>query len=118
VGTILGGMWADVSWGRFWGWDPKEVWALISLLAYMIFLHARHAGWASHFNLAVAAVLGFVAILCTWYVVNYVMQAGKHSYGQGAGGGQWVIFALFGVNLLFLAAAAGRYAMETSRPRP
>jgi len=118
VGTILGGMWADVSWGRFWGWDPKEVWALISLLAYMIFLHARHAGWASHFNLAVGAVLGFVAILCTWYVVNYVMQAGKHSYGQGAGGGQWVIFAGFAANLLFLAAAAGRYVMETSRRRP
>jgi ABC-type transport system involved in cytochrome c biogenesis permease subunit len=112
AGTILGGMWADVSWGRFWGWDPKEVWALISLLAYMIFLHARHAGWASNFNLAVGAVLGFVAILCTWYVVNYVMQAGKHSYGQGAGGGQWVIFAVFAVNLLFLAAAAGRYALK------
>jgi ABC-type transport system involved in cytochrome c biogenesis permease subunit len=114
IGTILGGMWADVSWGRFWGWDPKEVWALISLLVYMIFLHARHAGWASNFNLAVGAVLGFVAILCTWYVVNYVMQAGKHSYGQGAGG-QWVIFALFGVNLLFLAAAAGRYLAKGGR---
>jgi ABC-type transport system involved in cytochrome c biogenesis permease subunit len=111
IGTILGGMWADVSWGRFWGWDPKEVWALISLLVYMIFLHARYAGWASHFNLAVAAVLGFLAILCTWYVVNYVMQAGKHSYGQGAGG-QWVIFAVFAVNLLFLTAAAGRYVIQ------
>ena len=115
VGTILGGMWADVSWGRFWGWDPKEVWALISLLVYMLFLHARHVGWASHFNLATGAVVGFAPILCTWYVVNYVMQAGKHAYAQGAGAGKWVLFALFAVNLLFLAAAAGRHAIHMSR---
>src|SRR5262249_40188021 len=45
AGTILGGVWADYSWGRFWGWDPKEVWALITLLVYLIPLHGRFAGW-------------------------------------------------------------------------
>jgi len=117
VGTILGAMWADVSWGRFWGWDPKEVWALVSLLVYMVVLHSRHVGWASHFNLAVGAVLGFVAILWTWYGVNFIMSAGKHAYAQGAGG-QEAIFALFGVILLLLAAASGRYVVETSRRSP
>ena len=48
AGTILGGVWADYSWGRFWGWDPKEVWALITLLVYLIPLHGRFAGWISN----------------------------------------------------------------------
>ena len=46
VGTILGACRANVSWGRFWGWDPKEVWALVSLLIYMVVLHGRHVGWS------------------------------------------------------------------------
>ena len=50
AGTILGGLWADVSWGRFWDWDPKEVWALISLLAYLVVLHGRFAGWVGTFG--------------------------------------------------------------------
>ena len=45
AGTVLGGVWADYSWGRFWGWDPKEVWALITLLGYLAVLHASYAGW-------------------------------------------------------------------------
>ncbi|MGD0901057.1 MAG: cytochrome c biogenesis protein CcsA [Thermoguttaceae bacterium] len=105
-------MWADVSWGRFWGWDPKEVWALVSLLVYMIILHCRHVGWASHFNLAAGSVLGFIVILWTWYGVNYVMQAGKHSYGQGAATGQWEMFGGLAVILVLLAAAAVRYGRE------
>ena len=47
IGTILGAVWADFAWGRFWGWDPKEVWALITLLGYLAVLHARYAGWAA-----------------------------------------------------------------------
>ena len=57
AGTILGGVWADYSWGRFWGWDPKEVWALITLLVYLIPLHGRFAGWFNTFNLVVASVV-------------------------------------------------------------
>ncbi|HEY1066929.1 MAG TPA: cytochrome c biogenesis protein CcsA, partial [Pirellulales bacterium] len=57
AGTILGGLWADVSWGRFWGWDPKEVWALASLLVYLAILHGRYAGWFNNFGLAVGSVL-------------------------------------------------------------
>lgn len=107
-GTMLGAMWADVSWGRFWGWDPKEVWALISLLVYMLILHARNVGWSSPFVMATGASLGGLFILWTWYGVNFLMQGGKHSYGQGAGG-QWAIFIFFAFCGIFIAAAAIRY---------
>jgi len=115
IGTILGGLWADVSWGRFWGWDPKEVWALISLLIYMALLHGRYVGWFRHFGLAVGAVFGATAILMAWYGVNYVLPAGLHSYGSGAGG-QLEVGILVACNWLFVFAAAGRYNLENREP--
>ena len=116
VGTILGGMWADVSWGRFWGWDPKEVWALISLLIYMIILHARQGGWSGDFSLTLGSVLGFTAIIWAWYGVNYLMPGGKHSYGEG-GGGQWAVVGAMILNWSFLTMAAIRAWTETRRPQ-
>jgi ABC-type transport system involved in cytochrome c biogenesis permease subunit len=86
AGTILGGLWADVSWGRFWGWDPKEVWALIVLLTYLALLHGRFAGWIKQFGLAAGAVICFTAVLMSWYGVNFVLGAGLHSYGFETGG--------------------------------
>lgn len=94
-GTILGGIWADYSWGRFWGWDPKETWALISLLAYLALLHGRLVGWIREFGLAVGSVLIFFLIVMAWYGVNYVLGQGLHSYGFGSGGVEYVAgFAL------------------------
>jgi len=90
AGTILGGVWADYSWGRFWGWDPKETWALISLLGYVALLHGRLAGWVKNFEMAVGAVVSFSLIVMAWYGVNYVLGAGLHTYGFGAGGVEWV----------------------------
>src|SRR5262249_17911392 len=82
--------WAAYSWGRFWGWDPKEVWALIALVVYVIPLHMRYAGWVKDFGLAVAAILCYSAIVMCWYGVNFVLGAGLHSYGFGGGGPWWV----------------------------
>lgn len=90
AGTILGGVWAADSWGRFWGWDPKETWSLISIITYFGLLHARHVGWLRDFGLGVAAIVGFLAIVWTFYGVNYVMASGLHSYGFGSGGELWV----------------------------
>ena len=90
AGTILGGIWADYSWGRFWGWDPKETWALISLLGYLALLHGRLVGWVKEFGLAVGSVLIFFLIVMAWYGVNYVLGQGLHSYGFGAGGVEYV----------------------------
>jgi ABC-type transport system involved in cytochrome c biogenesis permease subunit len=98
AGTFLGGWWAAEAWGRFWGWDPKEVWALIALVAYVIPLHMRYMGWVKDFGLAVSAVLCYSAILMAWYGVNFVLGAGLHSYGFGGGGPYWVLW----VGLLFV----------------
>jgi ABC-type transport system involved in cytochrome c biogenesis permease subunit len=105
TGTFLGGWWAAEAWGRFWGWDPKEVGALFALVCYVIPLHARYIGWVSEFGLAVSAVLCFAAILVSWYVVNFVIAAGLHSYGFGGGGGQWVLWAgLLNLEWVFIAS--------------
>ncbi len=114
-GTILGGLWADVSWGRFWGWDNKEVWALISSLVYLAILHGRYAGWFGNFGLTVGTVVGFTAIVMAWYGVNYVLPGGLHSYGAGTGG-QLQVAITAGINWMFVAAAIVRYQLETRRP--
>jgi ABC-type transport system involved in cytochrome c biogenesis permease subunit len=99
TGTILGGVWANYSWGRFWDWDPKETWALITLLGYLFILHGRIAGKWAGFGMAVGAVLAFQGVLMAWYGVNFVLGVGLHSYGFGTGG--------FGWALLFVAAEIG-----------
>jgi len=86
IGTILGAVWANYSWGRFWDWDPKETWALIALLGYLFILHGRIAGKWGGFGLAVGAVLGFQSIIMAWYGVNFILGVGLHSYGFGTGG--------------------------------
>lgn len=90
AGIILGGIWADYSWGRFWGWDPKETWALIALLGYLAILHGRLTGWIRQFGMAVASILSFSLVIMAWYGVNFVLGAGLHSYGFGAGGVEYV----------------------------
>lgn len=103
AGTILGGVWANYSWGRFWGWDPKETWALVTLLCYLALLHGRLAGWWSGFGLAVGSVVCFLSVVMSWYGVNFVLGKGLHSYGFGTGGFSYVaVFAVFEV--IFVAA--------------
>lgn len=98
-GIILGGIWADYSWGRFWGWDPKETWALIALLGYLAVLHARYAGMIKNFGMIVTAILTFSLVIMAWYGVNFVLGAGLHSYGFGAGGIEYVS-AFVGLHIL------------------
>jgi len=108
AGTILGGVWANYSWGRFWGWDPKETWALIALLCYILTLHGRLAGWWTEFGLVVASVVCFLAVLMAWYGVNFVLGKGLHSYGFGIGGETYVATFVL-LDLLFVAFAIWRY---------
>jgi cytochrome c-type biogenesis protein CcsB len=108
AGTILGGVWANYSWGRFWGWDPKETWALIALLCYITTLHGRLAGWWTQFGLVVASVVCFLAVLMAWYGVNFVLGKGLHSYGFGIGGETYVA-AFVVADLLFVGFAIWRY---------
>ena len=90
AGTILGGVWADYSWGRFWGWDPKETWALIALLGYLAIMHARIAGLIHYRGIIISAILVFSLVIMAWYGVNYILGAGLHSYGFGGGGVEYV----------------------------
>ncbi len=106
LGTVLGAWWASEAWGRYWGWDPKETGAVIALLGYVIPLHARYAGWIREFGLAVSAVLCYAGILLSWYVINFVIASGLHSYGFSGGGGWWVLWAgLLNLEWLLIASA-------------
>ena len=109
AGIILGGIWAHFSWGRFWGWDPKETWALIALLCYLVPLHGRLVGWIGNFGISVASVVSFNAVLMAWYGVNFVLGTGLHSYGFGTGGSEWMLASVVGADLLFVLAATARY---------
>jgi cytochrome c biogenesis factor len=90
AGTILGGVWANQSWGRFWGWDPKEVWALIALLGYLALLHGRFTGWVKGFGLTIGAIVAYLLVLMAWYGVNFILGVGLHSYGFSSGGAKFV----------------------------
>ena len=109
TGIILGGIWAHFSWGRFWGWDPKETWALIALLCYLAPLHGRLVGWIGNFGITVASVVSFNAVLMAWYGVNFVLGTGLHSYGFSTGGSELIIAGIVGLDLLFVLVSAIRY---------
>lgn len=95
TGTILGGVWAAESWGRFWDWDPKESWAFISSCVYLIVIHAYRFQIIHSFGLAIGSVVGLLAISFTWYGVNYILGTGLHSYGFGTGGEYLYFWFLF-----------------------
>jgi len=83
VGNFLGGVWANESWGRYWGWDPKETWALVTILVYAVVIHLRFIkSLYSEFNFSVVSLLSFTSVLMTYFGVNYYL-AGMHSYAKG-----------------------------------
>jgi cytochrome c-type biogenesis protein CcsB len=83
AGILTGSMWAASSWGRYWGWDPKEVWSLVAFLAYMAILHARAERLIGPFGVAAWSIVAFQTILMTYLGVNFVLASGLHSYGFG-----------------------------------
>ena len=83
IGSFLGGVWANESWGRYWGWDPKETWAMVTILVYSFIIHMHKIpGFKGNFALSTAAVVGFSSVLMTYFGVNYYLS-GLHSYAQG-----------------------------------
>ena len=108
IGNFLGGMWANESWGRYWGWDPKETWALISILVYAFILHMRlipklRGKWL--FNLM--TILAFASIVMTYFGVNFYL-VGLHSYASG----DKVItpnFVYWSIFIVFVLAVMSRY---------
>ena len=107
TGVILGGIWADYSWGRFWGWDPKETWSLIVTITYSIILHARYMGYMKP-NAFVAAQAGaFLTVMMAWFGVNYILATGLHSYGFSQNGAIF-LFTFFAVQLGILGVFGWR----------
>jgi len=108
IGTFLGGIWANESWGRYWGWDPKETWALVSVLVYAVILHFRFIpGLKGKFFFNVVSFWGYSAILFTFFGVNF-MLVGLHSYAQGDGLGKfptWMIWTIGGFIIFTVIAA-------------
>jgi cytochrome c-type biogenesis protein CcsB len=86
AGLILGGVWADYSWGRFWGWDPKETWALIVLMIYTATLHGRNTSWIKPSRYITISAGAFMSVMMAWFGVNYILASGLHSYGFSEGG--------------------------------
>jgi ABC-type transport system involved in cytochrome c biogenesis permease subunit len=84
VGTILGGIWANDSWGRFWGWDPKENGALLIVLSQLVILHARMGGYLREHGICMATAFGGTVIAFSWWGVN-LLGVGLHSYGFTSG---------------------------------
>jgi cytochrome c-type biogenesis protein CcsB len=83
VGNFLGGVWANESWGRYWGWDPKETWALVTILVYAVVIHLRMIkGAYNDYSFSVISLLAFTSVLMTYFGVNYYL-AGMHSYAKG-----------------------------------
>jgi ABC-type transport system involved in cytochrome c biogenesis permease subunit len=117
AGIILGGIWADDSWGRFWGWDPKEVGSLILWLVFMVVIHGRLVGWLRDFGTAVGTIAGSLALFWSYYGTNF-FWTGKHSYAE-AGGSQsipaWMVWYL-GIELGLLALVFGRRALRRRAP--
>jgi cytochrome c-type biogenesis protein CcsB len=106
IGNFLGGQWANESWGRYWGWDPKETWALISIMIYAFVIHARfvpslRGKWI--FNLM--SILAFYSIMMTYFGVNFYLT-GMHSYASGdkVVTPTFVYYSLGGVVLLGIAS--------------
>jgi len=123
VGTILGGLWANDSWGRFWGWDPKENGALMIVLGNLVILHARLGGYIKEFGIAMLTLLNGAIVAFSWWHVN-LLGVGLHSYGFTSGVKE-VVFTFYYIVLAITALGVVAWLRDrwhreqkASAPRP
>ncbi|MBC7185843.1 MAG: cytochrome c biogenesis protein CcsA [Calditrichaeota bacterium] len=115
-GTMFGSVWANASWGRYWGWDPKETWTLITILTYAVVIHLRQARWlAGQVVFSLAAVLAFGSVLMTYFGVNYYLT-GLHSYAQGEPS-SWpaAVYIVLGAVVAVIVAASMREMLSRAK---
>jgi len=119
IGTVLGGIWANDSWGRFWGWDPKENGALLIVLWTLAILHARLGGHIGEWGLHLASIFTAIVITFSWWHVNF-LGVGLHSYGFTAGKNTiWSFYAALSAILAFgFVVRAVESAKGRRNPRP
>ena len=107
IGTVLGGIWANYSWGRFWGWDPKENGALLIVLVNLIVLHARLGGFIREVGLHCANVIQGIVVAFSWFATNQ-LGIGLHAYGELEGAWKWLYrFWTFMLVILIAGIALG-----------
>ena len=119
TGIFTGSIWASSSWGRYWGWDPKEVWSLVAFLAYLAILHGRFDRLIGPFGVAALSIVAFWTILMTYIGVNFVLTSGMHSYGFGSSGVVHWMLIVAACEGLFLTVGYLSESMrrETQRPK-
>ena len=119
IGNFLGGQWANESWGRYWGWDPKETWALISIVIYAFVIHMRFVpGFRGRFAFNWASVIAFGSILMTYFGVNFYLT-GLHSYASGDQIISYKFIIITIVSLLIIGYFARRqYINHYQKPKP
>lgn len=119
IGNFLGGQWANESWGRYWGWDPKETWALISIMVYAFVIHMRFVpGFRGRFAFNWASVIAFGSILMTYFGVNFYLT-GLHSYASGDQIISYKFIVITFVSLLIIGYFARRkYIKYYQKPKP
>jgi cytochrome c-type biogenesis protein CcsB len=119
LGTFLGGVWANESWGRYWGWDAKETWALIIVITYTIVLHFRLVPkMKGEFIFNAGAVIAFGSVLMTFIGVNYYLSKGMHSYAAGDTPvfPVWAWVCIVSLIALMLNAARNNYRFKKNLP--
>jgi ABC-type transport system involved in cytochrome c biogenesis permease subunit len=117
IGTVLGGIWADQSWGRFWGWDPKENGALLIVVWCIILLHAKQWGKIGNAGMAQGAIFGGIVVSLAWFGVN-LLNVGLHSYGFTDGAANKLYLFIGGEMLFMLLAGTGQaWVNSTKEPR-
>jgi cytochrome c-type biogenesis protein CcsB len=119
IGTFLGGVWANESWGRYWGWDPKETWALITVVIYSFIVHMRLIPpLKGIFNYNMASILAIASVLMTYFGVNYYLS-GLHSYGKGSADGVNpavpISFAILGALMVWAYIKQAKFEKEQEK---
>ena len=117
AGILLGAVWAGVEWGRPWGWDMKETWALITLVAYIATLHGRFTGKVRGLGTALCAITSFILVILCYYGVNFLFGRGLHTYGFGSGD-VWPMMAFFAFEGALMIVAAAVEVARRNRETP
>jgi cytochrome c-type biogenesis protein CcsB len=109
IGTFLGGIWANESWGRYWSWDPKETWSLITMIVYALVIHGKMMPkLRGEFIFSLLSFLSFFFVLMTYFGVNFYIAQGLHSYGQGVADGYgWINIIFAGMGAWFAIVILG-----------
>jgi ABC-type transport system involved in cytochrome c biogenesis permease subunit len=119
VGIVLGGIWADASWGRFWGWDPKETWSFVTFMVFIVVIHGRWAGWLTNFGTAMGTLVGGWFLFWTYWGANFVQKGTLHSYAGAEASVEWPkrLVALGAIEALFVVAVMATWFARGGRFR-